>query len=385
MYDMNDLFNSREVVGCKLTQIISSPKYTKSGVCTGAGISRPTLDKLLNGEVTNKTNFEKHISKLLAFLSLTPSELMGGIANPFTDSKNLRTALHLNLQQLSQRCGLPISELQKIEAGEDVSLAELRDVAYCLGTGVTGVLGDGFFQTQISDMDYFVKNDPTTIHSPGGFWGHLGILVQGQPKYLWFPITAYTRQLVEQNCNEKYMVVPCMDNSLLLINCRAIEELALLDEACDAPTDMDWDRTVSEGEIPTVVYEAFDDYMECKYAKGDSANYDLSPSLVAAIDHIIDVCKIAPDAFASKLDTATIMFSSGRVKNHHIAGDRSDDLMIAIQQIHETGDVLGDKSILMESLDGSEIFINFNNISMIKLPLALVEASIKTLMDEIDD
>ena len=117
---MNDLFNSRDVVGCKLNQIIGSHKYTKSNVCTGAGISRPTLDKLLNGEVTNKTNFEKHISKLLAFLSLTPSELMGGIANPFTDSKTLRDALHLDLQQLSQRCGLSIDELQKIEAGEDV-------------------------------------------------------------------------------------------------------------------------------------------------------------------------------------------------------------------------------------------------------------------------
>lgn len=164
MYDMNDLFNSRDVVGCKLNQIIGSHKYTKSNVCTGAGISRPTLDKLLNGKVTNKTNFEKHISKLLAFLSLTPSELMGGIANPFTDSKTLRDALHLDLQQLSQRCGLSIDELQKIEAGEDVPLAELRDVAYCLGTGVTGVLGDGYFQTPVSSMNYFVKNDSTTIH-----------------------------------------------------------------------------------------------------------------------------------------------------------------------------------------------------------------------------
>ena len=53
MYNMNDLFNSRDVVGCKLNQIIGSHKYTKSNVCTGAGISRPTLDKLLNGEVTN--------------------------------------------------------------------------------------------------------------------------------------------------------------------------------------------------------------------------------------------------------------------------------------------------------------------------------------------
>lgn len=30
MYDMNDLFNSRDVVGCKLNQIIGSHKYTKA-------------------------------------------------------------------------------------------------------------------------------------------------------------------------------------------------------------------------------------------------------------------------------------------------------------------------------------------------------------------
>ena len=44
-----------------------------------------------------------------------------------------------------------------------------------------------------------------------------------------------------------------MDNSLLLINCDKIEELVLLDEACGSPVDMDWDSTVSEGEIPAVL------------------------------------------------------------------------------------------------------------------------------------
>ena len=32
MYNMNDLFNSRDVVGCKPNQIIGSHKYTKSNV-----------------------------------------------------------------------------------------------------------------------------------------------------------------------------------------------------------------------------------------------------------------------------------------------------------------------------------------------------------------
>lgn len=42
MYDMNDLFNSRDVVGCKLNQIIGSHKYTKSNVYKDVGTLLPT-------------------------------------------------------------------------------------------------------------------------------------------------------------------------------------------------------------------------------------------------------------------------------------------------------------------------------------------------------
>lgn len=385
MYDMNDLFNSREVVGCKLNQLICKRNYTKSNVCTGAGISRPTLDKLLNGKVTNKTNFEKHISKLLAFLSLSPSELMSGIANPFTDSKTLRDALRLNLQQLSQQCGLPIDELQKIEAGEDVPLSELRDVAFCLGTGVTGVLGDGYFQTQVSNMDYFVKNDSTTINSPGGFWGHLGILVQGQSKYQWFPITAYTRQLIYKNSTEKYMAIPCMDNFLLLINCDKVEALVLLDKACGSPVDMDWDCTVSEGEIPAVLYEAFNDYMAHKDSKGNPSDYNLSQSLVDAIDHFVDIRKIDPDNFFSELNTATIMFSNGRVQQFTLSYDSSDSLITAVQQINETGNLFENNIVMIEDYDEVEALVNFKNISMIQLPLVKIESAIKEALSEVED
>ena len=144
-YDMDLLFNTRDVVGSKLEQIIHTRGYTKSGVCAGANISRPTLDKLLNGEVTNKTNFEKHITKLLAHLSLTPSELMGNIIHPFTNAKSLRKALRIELEDLSRISGVSVETLKKLDSGEDVPLEDLRDIALCLGTGVRGVLGDGYF------------------------------------------------------------------------------------------------------------------------------------------------------------------------------------------------------------------------------------------------
>lgn len=78
---------------------------------------------------------------------------------------------------------------------------------------------------QIAHLDDFVDNDPTTIHSPGGYWGHLGLRLKGQNNYMWFPITAFTRNLIDQVRQREFMAVPCMDNSLLLIYCEAIEEL----------------------------------------------------------------------------------------------------------------------------------------------------------------
>ena len=373
MYEINDLFNFRNVVGCKLTQIIDKRGYTKSGVCTGAGISRPTLDKLLNGDVTNKINFEKHLSKLLAYLSLSPGELMGGIANPFTGAKHLRQAYRLDLSELSQMTGLSIEELQKIEAGEEVPLEDLRDVAACLGTSVRGVLGNGYFQTQISTMDLLFPNDPTTINSPGGFWGHLGILLNGQQKYLWFPITAYTRNLIDQNRTEKYWAIPCMDNSLLIINCANIAALTLLDDACDQPADMDWDYTVSNGEIPNVVYETFNDYLEYKNSDGSPTDFGLSKTLADAIEDLIAKEKIDPEKFCADLYTATILFANGRTQTLALSDDDSDDLAITVSQIYESGELFGEDLVEIDSLDGTETLINFKNISMIKFPLALTE------------
>ena len=373
MYEANDLFDFRDVVGCKLDQIIRKRGCTKSSVCTGAGISRPTLDKLLNGEVTNETNFVKHLSKLLAYLSLSPSELMGGITNIYTGAKHLREAHHFDLPELSKLTGLPVEELQKIEAGEEVPLKDLRDVAACLGTGIRGVLGDGYFQTQISTLDEIFPNDRTTIRSPGGFWGHLGILLNGQAKYLWFPITAYTRNLIYQNRTEKYWAIPCMDNSLLIINCANITALALLDDACDQPAEMDWDYTVSSGEIPSVVYEAFDDYLEYKNSDGSPADFDLSETLAGAIENIIAQEKIDPEKFGADLYTATILFANGRTQTLTLSDDDSDDLAITISQIYETGELLGEDLVEIDTLAGTETLINFKNISMIKLPLALTE------------
>ena len=41
-----------------------------------ADISRPTLDKLLNGSIDNKSSFDRHLQKILKLLNMTVDDLM---------------------------------------------------------------------------------------------------------------------------------------------------------------------------------------------------------------------------------------------------------------------------------------------------------------------
>ena len=56
-YDLKDLFDKRSVVGAKLEDLLVEQGFTKAGFCKECGISRPTLDKLLAGNITSKANF----------------------------------------------------------------------------------------------------------------------------------------------------------------------------------------------------------------------------------------------------------------------------------------------------------------------------------------
>ena len=70
-----DLFNNRKLIGKLLSCSLSQSSLSKSSLCKRAGISRPTLNRILRGEVTSQTNFITHLMKLLPALDLTIKDL----------------------------------------------------------------------------------------------------------------------------------------------------------------------------------------------------------------------------------------------------------------------------------------------------------------------
>lgn len=66
----DELFEKRKLTGTKLKDYIRSNGFSKVSFCKKTEISRPTLDKILNGEIDSKSTFDKHLNKILTSLSI---------------------------------------------------------------------------------------------------------------------------------------------------------------------------------------------------------------------------------------------------------------------------------------------------------------------------
>ena len=72
----NSLFDDRKIVAGKLLACIRDAGYTKVSFSKITGISRPTLDKILNNELSNKVSYDKHMEKILRVLNLSGQDLL---------------------------------------------------------------------------------------------------------------------------------------------------------------------------------------------------------------------------------------------------------------------------------------------------------------------
>ena len=72
----DELFEQRSLVASKLKECIRDKGYTKVSFASKADISRPTLDKLLNGAIDSNSTFDRHLQKILKLLNMSVEELM---------------------------------------------------------------------------------------------------------------------------------------------------------------------------------------------------------------------------------------------------------------------------------------------------------------------
>ena len=76
MVKFDELFEQRKLVASKLKECIRDKGYTKVSFAGKTDISRPTLDRLLNGAVDNKSTFDRHLQKILKALNMSVEDLL---------------------------------------------------------------------------------------------------------------------------------------------------------------------------------------------------------------------------------------------------------------------------------------------------------------------
>lgn len=90
----DDLFEQRMLVAEKLKNCIRESGFTKVSFAKKTDISRPTLDRLLNGTIDNKSTFDKHLQKILLALDMTAEELL--FYNSMVDPKAVEAVFSQN-------------------------------------------------------------------------------------------------------------------------------------------------------------------------------------------------------------------------------------------------------------------------------------------------
>lgn len=377
MYEIADLFDMRSAVGAKLESMLLERGFTKASFCKAAGISRPTLDKLLSASITNKTNYEKHITKVLDSLKISADMLMGNSPNRFNQTRLLKQLLRVDEKQLAERTGVSMARLKEIEAGAEAEISELRDLAYALRTGVRSLLGTNYFPPQIARWEASLDHCSVGNElAENGFWGHIGILPSSFEKYLWYPITGTTRSMVYSWIGHRYLVIPCMNNKVLLINTNNVDRIVLLDDGCSAPSSCTWDSSVDEGDVPPVVYELFDDYTYYKEIEGKIPENVISPNLCEFLDSYVKKNEGTGDILSSE-EAAVFYSAGGKIEQHHIDFGQKQSLGLEISLIYEFGDEASDERFLFfQDYDGTENFISKEKISLIELPLFNIEEAI---------
>jgi transcriptional regulator with XRE-family HTH domain len=70
------IYINKSIIGVNILELIKKEGYTKASFSKRTGISRPTLNKILDGDIPSSTTLETHIAKILDVLNIDMNNLL---------------------------------------------------------------------------------------------------------------------------------------------------------------------------------------------------------------------------------------------------------------------------------------------------------------------
>ena len=364
-FTFSDLYRRQKLVGARLCSIIADRDISKISLSNGTGISRPTLNKLLDGKMENETNYSTFMGKVCCYLDLSADELLAHIKNPYVQVESLCSLTKIDEERLCKECGMTRERLQEIKAGGAVSVAEIRDIALSLEVSTFDILGLSPFkpQTALPPKHFWASDEPNS--DDYCHWGYVGIMVNG--KTTWHPITRATAFCIDSWLEEELVTIPCLDNILLFVNTHNAEAVYLtteLTDPCAPPCKI----------YPPVYYEAVEEYMDAH-----SIGIELDPRRFPT-----SLINLMDDAFSENMDECAALYelsdlvsvcgANGNLEEYRAVRPESLDGIIANAfNVYLHGDTgLDDRVLSFRTHSDLFVYYRIDNIAYMELPLSMV-------------
>ena len=256
--------------------------------------------------------------------------------------KQLRESSKFTQKDLASMLQTTQQTIARWETGKaEPNLSALRDLALIFGTSVDALLGVDPLQKGMQTTHYHLLASEVQ----DGFWGHIGLKLDGSTR--WFPVTASVvnrtqNKLRAFESDEQWICFSTLSNKYIAFRPSTMEQIWLLDDACDAPEE-DWNIDGPYEGLPLEMYRAFKMLSELPLSAEEwenafailpeeigpgeepaawkifchslieKLNTDVSDRFVSAVAmHFSEMKLYDPDIYNSHMDSTTLHFTNNK-------------------------------------------------------------------------
>lgn len=280
--------------------------------------------------------------------------------------KKFRVSFGYTQKELASMLKTTQQSLARWEKGEsEPKQAILKSMALLFGTTIDDLLGENSInKTPVSNHYYIFGQD----NGIDGYWGHIGILLKGQQKHQWFPITKQTScdlydllQIYQVDCaDQPFISIHTLNNRVLWLNLKKIAGISLLDDGADIQDD-DWTLTWDNDQgYPGEVYNALDDSL---YENSD----DIAEPFRDIAERLIKENNFSEGDILEKVCNTDVYYSDGKVENISV-----DQKYLWDIEWHIIGGYAFNYAFLNLSSSDMDRFKNMDHIDFISAPQHLI-------------
>lgn len=288
--------------------------------------------------------------------------------------KKFRVSFGYTQKELASMLKTTQQSLARWEKGEsEPKQAILKSMALLFSTTIDDLLGENpINHVPVSNYYYIFGQD----NGIDGYWGHVGILLKGQQKHHWFPITKQTScELYDllkiyqaDRTSQPFISVHTLNNRVLWLNLKKISGISLLDDAAIDMQDDDWTLTWDNYQgYPGEVYNALDDGLH------ENSDGISEPFREIAV-RLIKENNFSENDIREKVCNTDVYYSDGKVENISVNEEYLWDI-----EWHISGSYEFNNMFLNLSSSDIDRFKNIDNIDFISAPQHLIRK--EALMD----